>query len=162
MVNAACWQKTINEDEGWSHSQVPCGTRLLGNGQEGEECSIKGQMCQEQKTREMFRDLCDVESATLGRTQDENSRLCVKSKKEKKEARISGPPDSSISLCTECTTVQVCGDSKVVEKWINETCAMGPKDREQMNSIQRTLHSLWRRKVAHPVGQVDDYVRRVL
>ena len=48
-------------------------------------------------------------------------------------------------------TVQVCGDSKVVEKWINGTCVMGPKDREQMDSIQRTLHSLWRRKVACPV-----------
>ena len=114
--------------------------------------------------REIFRDLCDVGSATLGRTQhkNKNSRPCVKSKQEKKEARILGPPDSSISLCTECTTVQVCGDSKVVEKWINGTCAMGPKDREQMESIQRTLHSLWRRKVAYPVGQVDDYVRRVL
>ena len=67
-----------------------------------------------------------------------------------------GPPDSSISLRTECTTVQVCGDSKVVEKWINVTCAMGPK------SIRRTLRSLWRRNVAYPVGQVDDYVRRVL
>ena len=35
MVSAPCWQKTSNEDEGWSHSQVPCGTRLLGTG-EGE------------------------------------------------------------------------------------------------------------------------------
>ena len=49
-----------------------------------------------------------------------------------------------------------------MEKWINGTCAMGPKDREQMESIQRTLHALWKRKVAYPVGQVDDYVRHVL
>ena len=32
----------------------------------------------------------------------------------------------------------------------------------KMDSIQRTLHSLWRRNVAYPVGQVDDHVRRVL
>ena len=96
--------------------------------------------------------------ATLGRTHDENSRLCVKSKKEKQEARTLGPPDSSISMRTEGTTVQVSGDSKVVEKWIN---GMGPKDRERVESIQRTLQSLWRRKVAYPVAQVGDYVRHV-
>ena len=39
---------------------------------------------------------------------------------------------------------------------------MGLEDREQLESIQRTLHSLWRRKVAYPVRQVDDYVRHVL
>ena len=32
----------------------------------------------------------------------------------------------------------------------------------KMESIQRTLHSLWRRNVAYPVRQVDDYVRHVL
>ena len=32
----------------------------------------------------------------------------------------------------------------------------------KMDSIQRTLRSLWRRKIAYPVGQVDDYVRHVL
>ena len=89
----------------------------------------------------------------MGRTQNEHSRLCVKSKKEKKEARILGPPDSSISIRTEGTTVQVCGE---------QSCAMGLEDREQLESIQRTLHSLWRRKVAYPVRQVDDYVRHVL
>ena len=45
-----------------------------------ERGSIKRQMCQRQRTREIFRDLCDVESAALGRTQDEHSRLCVRSK----------------------------------------------------------------------------------
>ena len=43
-----------------------------------------------------------------------------------------------------------------MEKWINGTCAMGPK------SIRRTLRSLRRRNVAYPVGQVDDNVRHVL
>ena len=49
-----------------------------------ERGSIKRQMCQRQRTREIFRDLCDVESAALGRTQDEHSRLCVRSNKGKK------------------------------------------------------------------------------
>ena len=49
-----------------------------------------------------------------------------------------------------------------MEKWINGTCAMGPKNREPSDSIQRTLHSLWRSKVAYPVGQADDCVSHVL
>ena len=88
-------------------------------------------MCQRQRTREIFRDFFDVESAALGRTQDEHRRLCVRSNKGKKRRGHLGPPASSISL-RKYTTVQVCGDSKVVEKWINGTCAMGPK------SIRRT------------------------
>ena len=114
-VSAACWQKTSNEGEGGSQSQVACGTRLLRNGQGGEEWSIKRQRCQRQRTRETFRDLCDVESAALGRTQDEKSRLCEKSKKEQKETRILGPPDSSISIRKEGTTVQVCGEQRCGE-----------------------------------------------
>ena len=84
-----------------------------------ERLSIKRQRCWRQRTREIFRDLCDVESASLGRTRGDNSRLCVKSKKERKEARILGPPGSSISLRTEGTTVQVCGEQSCgeVDQW---------------------------------------------
>ena len=38
-----------------------------------------------------------------------------------------GPPDELISIRTEGTTVQMCGDSNVAEKWIDGHYAMGQK-----------------------------------
>ena len=46
-------------------------------------------------------------------------RQSSKPNKERKQPRILVPPDSSVSIRTEGTTVQLCGDSKVAEKWIN-------------------------------------------
>ena len=37
--------------------------------------------------------------------------------------------------------------------------AMGDKYKEQIGGIQSTLHSWWRRKIACPVGKIEDYVK---
>ena len=60
----------------------------------------------------------------------------------------------SMSFCTEGSTVPMCGDSKVAEKWINGKAKIG--------HTGKTLHSWWRRKVAYPVGRIDDYVKHIL
>ena len=55
----------------------------------------------------------------------------------------------------------MCGDSKVVEKWMNGQYAMGQKYKDKIGHIQKTLHSWWKRNVAYSVGLVDDYVKHI-
>ena len=46
---------------------------------------------------------------------------------ERKEQRKLGPPDKSVTLRSDGTTVQLCGDSNVAEHWVNGHYAMGKK-----------------------------------
>ena len=50
---------------------------------------------------------------------------CAKSNREKKEPRILGPPDVSMSFHTEGITVQMGGDSTVADMWIDGHKTMG-------------------------------------
>ena len=65
------------------------------------------------------------------------------------------PPDESISIGTEDTTGQRCGESNVAEKWINGHSAAGQKFREQIGRIQKTLHSWWRRNFCVSSEEAD-------
>ena len=74
--------------------------------------------------------LCDLrndERETLGRTRTQDYREIIKPKKERKEPRKLEPPDSSIAIHSEGTTVQMCRDSNVAEKSINGHYSMGQK-----------------------------------
>ena len=53
------------------------------------------------------------------------------------------------------TTVQLCGDSEVVEKWINGIHSVGDKYQRDIGPIQRTLH-IWCEKKA-----AAKYLKRV-
>ena len=57
-----------------------------------------------------------------------------------------------MSICyrTEGTTVQMCGDSNVAEKWINGYYALGEKYKNKIGGIQKKLHFWWMKKVAFP------------
>ena len=70
-------------------------------------------------------------------------------------------PDSSVSIRTEGTTVQLCGDSKVAEKWINGHDAMGQQFQGNIGRVQKTLNSRWKRKIAYPVAQIDHYLKHI-
>ena len=83
----------------------------------------------------------------------------IKPNKERKEPRKLDPPDSSIAIRTEGTTVQTCGESNVAEKWINRHYAMGQTLHGKLGRMQKTLHSWWKRRIAYPVTQIDDCVK---
>ena len=70
-------------------------------------------------------------------------------------------PDSSVSIRTEGTTVQLCGDSNVAEKWINGHDAMGQQLQGNIGRVQKTLNSRWKRKIAYPVAQIDHYLKHI-
>ena len=86
---------------------------------------------------------------------------CVKSNCKKKETRILGPRDESMSIRIEDVTAQKCGDSKVAEKWINGHCTMGQKHKAKIDHIQKTLYSRWTRRVVYPTERIDDYTKHV-
>ena len=50
-----------------------------------------------------------------------------------------GPSDISIHTREEGTTIQVCGDSNVAEKWINDHFAMGQKYKWEIGYIQKNV-----------------------
>ena len=47
------------------------------------------------------------------------------------------------------------------EKCINGHYAMGQQCQDKIGHIQKTLHSCWRKKVACPVGLIDDSVMHI-
>ena len=57
--------------------------------------------------------------------------------KERKEPRILGPGDKSISCRNEGTTVQVCGDSNVAENWINDVVPWVKNTKGRLGTIRR-------------------------
>ena len=72
------------------------------------------------------------------------------------------PPDSSVSLRTEGTTVQLCGDGDVAEKWIHGHHAAGQKaSGEHWTGSEHTALMVRKRKIAYPVAQIDDYVKHI-
>ena len=85
----------------------------------------------------------------------------MKLKTDRKDPRVVEPLDTSIHIREEGPPVQLCEDSNVAEKWINGHHAMGQKYRGKIGHVQKTLHSLWKKKSACPATQIDDYVRHI-
>ena len=67
----------------------------------------------------------------------------IKPNKDRKAPRKLEPPVSSVTIRSDGTTVQVCGDSNVAEKWINGHSTMGQKHHGEIGRTQKTLHSWW-------------------
>ena len=57
--------------------------------------------------------------------------------------------------------MQLCGDSNVACKWINGEFAQGVKYKETIGKFQRILHSWWKRGVATPISNIDNFVKHV-
>ena len=85
--------------------------------------------------------LCDL------RYDDQTESKNQKTNQERKEPRKLGPPDTSIHTRTDCTTVQLCGQSNVGEKWIHGHYGLGPKYQAEIGRIQETLHTWWKRRL---------------
>ena len=62
--------------------------------------------------------------------------------RQRKELRGVGPLDTTILTSMGGTTVQMCGDSKVAERWINRYFSMEKKYRDKSGGTrQQTMHS---------------------
>ena len=59
----------------------------------------------------------------------------------KKTPRDLGPEDITVHTREGGPTVQLCGDSNVACKWINEQVAQGTKYKEIIGKIHRILNS---------------------
>ena len=81
----------------------------------------------------------------------------VKPNKERQQPRILEPLDASFHTRTEGTPVQW----NVAEKWINGRHALGQKFQAKTGRIQETLHSRWKKKIAYPVAQIDEFVKHI-
>ena len=55
----------------------------------------------------------------------------------------------------------MCGDSSVVEKWINGYYAVGQTFRERIGCVQRTLHSWWKGETADAGDKIGDFVKHI-
>ena len=76
-----------------------------------------------------------------------------------KPPRELGPADATVYTREDGPTVQLCGDSEVVGKWMNGKNSLGRKYQEN-EMIQKTLHQWWK-KIANPVSSIDDYVKHI-
>ena len=123
-----------------------------------EEWSIKRKRCQTADDKRDFITLAlqSVKHAT------HRSRIgdTKKPSEDGKDPRHVEPLDTSIQIRTEEPTGQLCGDSIVAEKWINGHYVIVQKYKE-IRRVQKTLHSGWKKKVAYPVTQIDDYVKHI-
>ena len=70
-------------------------------------------------------------------------------KKEKKikhtTPRDLEPEDTTVHTRSQRPTVQFCGDSNVACKWSSGEISLGPKYREKIGQVKRTLHSWWKK-----------------
>ena len=125
--------------------EVLCGTRLLRSGQKESDGASKEKRCQ---TAEDKRDFVTFAMFIVKLSVAHRPKVgeCVKSNKEEQEPMTLGKPDSSISIRTEGTTVQPCGNSKVAERWITGHYAMVTKYED---------------KIGYPVGLIDDHVKHI-
>ena len=100
-----------------------------------------------------------VRCQTLEVQEDSSLSLCKASnvtqtktgmtkKNEDKEPRYWGA-DKTIHIREEGPTVQLCGDSKVAESWLNGHYALGHKHRGRVGHNQKTLLSWWKNRTSH-------------
>ena len=68
-----------------------------------------------------------------------------KKRMKEKTPRDLGPKDISVHTRSEGPTLQLCGDSNVAWKWINDEFAERTKYKETIWKIQKTLYSWWKR-----------------
>ena len=54
-----------------------------------------------------------------------------------------GPHDTTIKVISEGTTAQMCGHSKVAERWIKRYFVVVKKYRDSNGGIQKTIHAWW-------------------
>ena len=94
---------------------VVCGARQLRNGL-GTKRSNKIYTSEFRGQEGLCVAVTSVKYSTAHRPK---IRQSSKPNKERKQPGILVPPDSSVSIGTEGTAVQLCGDGKVTEKWIN-------------------------------------------
>ena len=80
---------------------------------------------------------------------------------KKNTPRDLGPEDITVLMRDEGPTEQLCGDRIVACKWINGEFAQGTTYKETIGKIQRTLHSWWKRRVAAPNPDIDNFVKHV-
>ena len=125
-----------------------------------EERSNKRRRCQNSMDKRDFVTFAMMRRNALGRTQTETGRN-VKTNQERKEPRKLGPPDSSIYTRTEGTTVQLCGNSNVAEKRINDHGAVGQQFQAKNGRIQDAPQSWWKKKNACLVAQMDVFVTHI-
>ena len=80
-------------------------------------------------------------------------------KEERKESREVGSPDKSIWTDGEGTTVMMCGDSRVADRWIDGCFAMRKKYRDVFGRIQKTTYSWCTKRVGYPVQKIRVFVK---
>ena len=71
------------------------------------------------------------------------------------------PADATKNTREEGPTVQLCGDSEVVGKWINGRYSLGQTYQGTIGQIQKTLYPCWKRKIANPISKIDNYVKHI-
>ena len=82
----------------------------------------------------------------------------VRADKERKERWTVSPPDKTIWIRSDDTTVQMCGDNHVAEKRIDGTTPSGCSTE---TGWRKTRHSSWKTGEVHRVQQNGDYVQHV-
>ena len=55
----------------------------------------------------------------------------------------------------------MCGYSNVTGTWVSGYYSMSQKYKKKIGRIQKTLHSRWKKKVAYPVTEIDDFVKQI-
>ena len=132
------------------------GTSLPLNGEERKNGSVKEKDAKPAETKQGFVTIAlkSVNHSTIHRTR---TRWKRKENSKDRVPRKLGPADKTIHIREEGTTVQLCGENEVAEKWINGQHAVEIQRKHGHN--QKTLHSWWKRKTAHPVSKIDDYVK---
>ena len=119
------------------------------NGQ-GRETGVNEEKCEKRMVKRDFvtRVLMNVEHSVVHRPRIGEG---VKPNKERKEPRQWGPSDKTITIRSEGTSVQVCGDNIVADKWINGHSRWEGSTDDQVAQSKKTLHLWWKRSVAYPV-----------
>ena len=143
----------------WWHNRGCVWDKIASERAGQEEWSNKRRRCQnsvDKRACVTFAMMSEQHSVAHG----PKIRESIKPNKERKEPKKLEPPDSSIAIHSEGTTVQMCGRN-VAAKSINGHYAMGQKLQGTIRHIQKTLHPWWDRKIAYRVAQVDDYVKHI-
>ena len=89
------------------------------------------------------------------RTQKSKSKDTEKKIKDKTPRDLE-PADTTVHICSEGPTVQLCGT--VWDQW---RVSSGNEVQGKIGQFQKTLHSWWKRKVAKPISNIDSFVKHV-
>ena len=98
-------------------------------------------------------------------------KLCILHRKGKegskakraqsKEPRNLGPADTVVYESFGCATLQLCGDSQVISKWINGDFNVEGKYQKKIGAIQRLVHRWWEQNLARPIFLIESYVNHI-